>query len=261
MLALATLAGPRPALAEDIGIGTVGLPVSMDPLFAIDTASLDYSQNVYEALLTYDANLNVQPLLAVSWEQVNDTSWEFRLRQGVRFHNGSELRASDVVASLKRASKAIEGSSSPITHYFADVKDIVATSDHSVRVIGEKPIPLFPYSMNWVAITPAAVAEMASNDDFNSGKLALGTGPYKLVSFRPNDSLVLERNADYWGGAQPWGKVTFKLIQNPGARVAALLAGDVDMINAVPPQDIPRLQANENISLHQKVTDRLIYIL
>ena len=112
-----------------------------------------------------------------------------------------------------------------------------------------------------MAITPAQVAEKANNDDFNSGELAVGTGPYKLVRFLPNNVVELERNDAYWGEPQPWEKVTFKLMQNPGSRVAALLAGDVDLINTVPPQDVPKLRADDKVSLHQKVTDRLIYVL
>lgn len=262
LVAVAMLGSGSAALAaEDLVVGTVGLAPSMDPLFAIDTGSQDYSHNVYESLIAYDADLNIRPLLAVSWTLVGDRTWEFKLREGVRFHDGTELRALDAVASLKRASKEVPGSSSPLTHYFAGVADIVATADHTFQVIGKEPIPLFPFSMSWVAITPAHVAEKANNDDFNNGKLAIGTGPYKLSRFLPNNAIELLRNDDYWAGALPWEKVTFKLIQNPGARVAALLAGDVDLINSVPPQDVPRLTADAKVSVHEKVTDRLIYVL
>lgn len=263
MLSFAAAMGPATAASEDedVVVGTVGIAVSMDPLFAIDTGSQDYSHNVFETLIEYDADLNIQPLLAVSWNQVDAKTWEFELRKGVKFHDGTELRAADAVASLKRASKEVPGSSSPITNYFAEVADIVATSDYTFRVIGKEPIPLFPYSMSWVAITPAHVAQRANNDDFNSGELAIGTGPFKLDSFTPNNSIKLSRNDNYWAGPLPWAHVTFKLIKNPGARVAALLAGDVDLINIVPPQDVPRLRHESSIALHEKVTDRLIYIL
>ena len=134
LLALAMSTGIGHAAAEDIVVGTGGIAVSMDPLFAIDTGSLDYSQNVYDSLITYDSDLNVQPSLAVSWTQVDEQTWEFKLREGVKFHDGQKLSASDVVASLKRATKEVPGSSSPITQFFSGVTDILAVSDDTVRV-------------------------------------------------------------------------------------------------------------------------------
>ncbi len=249
------------AIAKDLVIGTQGLALSMDPLFALDTASLDNNSHIYESLITYDADENVQPRLAVSWESIDERTWEFTLRKGVRFHDGKELRAKDAVASLRRAMREVPGSSSPYTQFFVGVAEIVAVDDYTFRVISEKPSPLFPADMDWVSITPAHVAEQADNDAFNSGKLAIGTGPYRFKRFLPNNTIELVRNDDYWGPSPQWETVTFKQIKNSGSRVAALLAGDVDMINLVPPQDMQRLQRQDSVAVWQKVSDRLVYLL
>lgn len=260
-MVLALVAGTSSAAAKDLVVGSNGLAVSMDPLFALDTASLDNNEHIYEALVTYDADKNLKPLLAVSWKNTDATTWEFQLRDGVRFHDGSKLTARDAVASLKRAMKEVLGSSSPYTQFFVGVTDIAVVGNLTFQVKTEKPAPLFPYDLDYIAITPASVAENANNDGFNSGELAVGTGPYKFKRFLPNSVIELVRNEEYWEEKPTWQTVTFKLIKNGGSRVAALLSGDVDVINAVPPQDIPRLEADESVRVWTKVSDRLIYLL
>ena len=109
-------------------------------------------------------------------------------------------------------------------------------------------------------IIPKAVAEKATTEDFNSGKAAIGTGPYKFAEYVPNQRIVLKANYGYWGGEEPWDKVTFKILSNPAARVAALLSGDVQMIETVPTADIAKLSADKNFALADKVSNRVIYV-
>src|SRR5204863_6125148 len=121
------------------------------------------------------------------------------------------------------------------------------------------PHVLLPSDLAAVYIVPKAVAEKATTEDFNSGKAAIGTGPYKLAEFIPNQRIVLKANYGYWGGEEPWDKVTFKILSNSAARVAALLSGDVQMIEVVPTSDIDRLAHDRNFELADKVSNRVIY--
>src|SRR5216683_1021359 len=117
-----------------------------------------------------------------------------------------------------------------------------------------------PSDLAAVYIVPKAIAEKAATEDFNSGKAAIGTGPYKFAEYVPNQRIVLKANYGYWGGEEPWDKLTFKILTNPAARVAALLSGDVQMIETVPTSDIAQLSKDRSFALADKVSNRVIYV-
>jgi peptide/nickel transport system substrate-binding protein len=120
--------------------------------------------------------------------------------------------------------------------------------------------PLLPLEMAQVRIISHIAAATADTGDFNSGKAAIGTGPYKLVSYRPGDRVELERNDAYWGPAPPWRHVSYRTISNDAARSAALLAGDVQIIDAVPPNNLPMLESDQRLTMAKVVGLRLIYV-
>jgi peptide/nickel transport system substrate-binding protein len=122
------------------------------------------------------------------------------------------------------------------------------------------PHVLLPSDLASVYIISKANADKATTDDYNSGKAAIGTGPYKFAEYIPNQRVVLKANYGYWGGEEPWDKITFKILSNPSARVAALLSGDVQMIETVPTADIAKLSSDKNITLVDKVSNRVIYV-
>src|SRR6185312_12058667 len=136
---------------------------------------------------------------------------------------------------------------------------IEVVDPYTVRFHTATPYPLMPSDMTQVAIVSKA-AEAASTDDFNSGKAAIGTGPYKLVRFAKGDRIELARFDGWWGGKTPWARVTMRLLPQNASRVAALLAGDVDVIESVPTADIARLKQDKRLGLFRQVADRLIYI-
>src|SRR5262249_41212107 len=110
-----------------------------------------------------------------------------------------------------------------------------------------------------IFIVPRAL-EAASTGDFNAGRAAIGTGPFRFVEYVPGDRIVLQRNDTYWGPRAHWQRVTLKLITNDAARVAALLAGDIQFIENVPPDAIPRVRSNPNLGMAQAVSNRLVYL-
>jgi peptide/nickel transport system substrate-binding protein len=143
------------------------------------------------------------------------------------------------------------------------VKPIVETKivdPYTIIFKTAAPHVLLPSDLAAVDIIPKAVAEKATTEEFNSGKAAIGTGPYKFAEYVPNQRVVMKANYGYWGGEEPWDKVTFKILSNPAARVAALLSGDVQMIETVPTADIAKLSTDKNFALAEKVSNRVIYV-
>jgi len=205
-----------------------------------------------------DDKLRLLPGLAVSWKPVNDTTWEFALRRGVTFHDGSDFTVDDVLFTFERAPNVPNSPSSFATYLKG--KTFTRVDDYTLRVETEAPYPLMPVDMAQVPIISADVGAEVSTADFNSGKASMGTGPYKFVEWVPGDRLVIERNEEYFGDKPEWDKIVFKPIKSGPARVAALLAGDVDFIDNVPPIDIPRLKGDENVQLSQGVSSRVIYL-
>lgn len=188
--------------------------------------------NIYESLVQVDRNLQIRPGLAVSWGRVDDVTWEFRLRPGVKFHNGDGLDVNDVLTSIDRARNYFESDLKPM---LANISNVRRISADRIHVITKKPDPLLLNKIAAVLIFPS---------DFKDfGGTAIGTGPYKLVSFSLDDGggMVLERFEDYWGAESYFQKATLKFIVDHEERVAALKEGKVDLVVNVPPAAIPGL--------------------
>src|SRR5439155_11672458 len=171
---------------------------------------------------------------------------------------GSEFTASDVVASLERIPE-VPNSPSPFTAYTKKIKETTVVDPYTIRFRTAAPYPLMPTDMTQVAII-SQKAVKASTEDFNSGRAAIGTGPYKLVRYAKGDRIELARHEAYWGGKTPWDKVTLRLLPNDASRVAALLAGDVQAIEYVPTSDVARIRADKRLNVYRVIADRLIYL-
>ena len=198
------------------------------------------------------------PGLAESWKSIDQLTWEFKLRKGVKFHDGSEFTATDVVASIDRVPQ-VPNSPSPFTAYTKQIREMVVVDPYTIRFKTAAPYPLMPSDLTQVAIVSKQAAK-ASTEDFNGGKAAIGTGPYKLVRYAKGDRIELVRNDAYWGGKTPWDKVTLRLLPNDASRVAALLAGDVQAIEYVPTTDVAKIRADKRLSVYTVIADRLIYL-
>ena len=176
----------------------------------------------------------------------------------MKFHDGSELTAEDVVFSINRVPN-VPNSPGPFTAY---TKAIVATEivdPYTLRLKYAVPYPLAPNDLSTIYIVSKKVATGATTEDFNSGKAAIGSGRFKLVRYVNGDRVELARNDAYWGEKPVWDKVTFKIIKNEASRVAALLSGDVDAIEGVPTADLARLKADPKFNVTSKISHRVIY--
>jgi len=244
------------AQGAELRIGMAADVTSMDPHFLNLQPNVAISMHVFDSLTLLDPEARLIPGLAESWRPVDATTWEFRLRRGVRFHDGSELTAQDVVFSIERTQKVPNG------QFRAFTRRIVATQvvdPHTIRMKTAAPYAMVPYDMNSVMIVSRKAAEGASSADFDSGKAMVGTGPFRFVRFARGDRVELERNDAYWGPRSQFEKVVFRIVPTDPARMAALLSGDLDAIEQVPPPDLARVRRDPALRVEQKVSWRTIF--
>lgn len=251
---LANLALAMPATAADLRVGLGAETTSMFPNWFVTTGNQQIASHIFDNLVSMDANSIPQPGLAESWTPVNDTTWEFKLRRGVKFHDGSPFTADNVMASFDH-SKTIEGVGASAGAYLRG-KTYTKVDDYTIRMTTALPAPLLPNEMTVLYI----YARPASMDQFNSGEAATGTGPYKLREWLKGNRVVLERNPDYWGPRPEWERVTLRLISAGPGRVAALVNNEVDIINEVPPADVKRLQSTPDVSVATRAGERIMAI-
>jgi peptide/nickel transport system substrate-binding protein len=244
--------------AAELKVGLALEPSSIDPHYHNLSPNNSFARHIFDRLAHTDEKQRLEPGLAVSWKPLDDTTWEFKLREGVKWHDGSPFTADDVLFTFERAPK-VEASPSSFALYTKG-KTLTKVDDHTIHIKTERPHPLMPNDVATINIISKKNGEGAKTEDYNSGKAAIGTGPYKLVEWVPGDRLVIENNPDYWGDKAQFDKVVMKPIKSGPARVAALLAGDVEFIDLVPTADIAGLETDANVVLSSGVSNRVIYL-
>src|ERR1700676_3239541 len=244
--------------AADLTIGIGADVTAIDPHYHNVTPNNTVQAHIFDYLVLRDERQRPIPGLAESWKTIDPLTWEFKLRRGVKFHDGSDFTAADVVASIERIPE-VPNSPSPFTAYTKQIKEMIVVDPYTIRFRTATPYPLMPTDMTQVAIVSKSAAK-ATTEDFNSGRAALGTGPYKLVRYFKGDRIELARHDAYWGGKTPWEKVTLRLLPNDASRVAALLAGDAQAIEYVPTSDVARIRADKRLNVFKIIADRLIYL-
>ena len=248
------------APAADLRIGLSADVTSLDPHFLAAQPNLTVGRHIFDSLTHVDERARLIPGLAESWRALDATTWEFKLRRGVRFHDGTELTAHDVAYSLERPLN-IKGSPGS---YAAYVRPIVAreiVDAHTLRLKTAAPYGALPDEVNSILIVSRKAAANATTEDFDAGRALIGTGPYRFVRYARGDRVELARNDDYWGGRPAWDKVSLRILPGDPVRTAALLAGDIDVIEHVPTADIARLRKHPNLRLEQAVSWRTIFLL
>ncbi|MCX7137040.1 MAG: ABC transporter substrate-binding protein [Proteobacteria bacterium] len=246
------------AAAADLSIGISADVTSLDPHYVATQHNVAIGWNVFDALTRVDERARIIPGIATSWRAVNPTTWEFKLRKGVKFHDGSELTADDVAYSLVRP-LAIAGSPGGFAVYVRRIISKEIIDPYTIRLKTATPYGAMPQDLNAIMIVSKKAALNATPADFDSGKAMIGSGPYKFVRWARGDRVELARFEGYWDKQPAWDKVTFRMMSNDPARTAALLSGDVDVIENVPPSDIARMRANANVHMEQTVSWRTIF--
>ena len=239
------------AVAQTLTIGVRGGPDSIDPHFTATGTHAEALKHVFDTLVWSGDGLELEPRLAESWKAINDTTWEFKLRRGVKFHDGSDFTAQDVKFSIERI--PMVAGPNPTTIYVRRVKETKVIDPFTLHVITDGAAPTLPNDFIRLFIVSskaaAGLTKESANEAFNSGKAAVGTGPYKFVSWQPKGDLVLARNDSYWGPKEPWARHVRKEIPNDAARVAQLKAGQLDLITRVPDSDVAALKRDPKLTV------------
>lgn len=252
------LARSYPLIAADLTIATK-TEISMDPHYLWSSANLSYYMNMYGALTKYDDRSQVRPDLALSWSMVSETQWQFVLRDRLKFSDGTMVTAQDVVDSFHRA-LTLPNAAGSYTGAIASVKEVKAVGDRTVIIDTKTVDPILPYRVAMIQIVPGRITKSETTADFNAGRNIVGTGPYKFQSYVAGQRLVVERNPAYYGASAKWDRVTFRFIPNDDQRVMALLRGEVDMIDAVPPGAMERLRSSGNTAVYATPSDRVLFL-
>ncbi len=257
-LALA-LALPAAAHAKTLTMAYDADPVSLDPHEQLSGGTLQLSHLIFDPLVRWTRDLSFEPRLATAWERVDAETVRFTLRQGVLFHSGREMTARDVVWTFDRLK-----SSPDFKGIFAQWASMTAVDDHTVELKTEGPSPLVLHTATYVFAMDSEfyrgqAAIVKHGDSFASQNVS-GTGPFTVAEREQGVRLVLTRNPQYWDRESPGNvrRIEFTPIKEAPTRVAALLAGDVDFIAPVPPADLERIEADENVDLVTMTGTRII---
>ncbi|MCM3571149.1 ABC transporter substrate-binding protein [Neobacillus mesonae] len=223
-------------VANDVGI------ISLDPYGSAhgEPATILAATQIYDTLVKNDGNKLV-PSLATEWKQPDDLTWVFKLRDDVTFHDGTKLTAKDVKASLEQL---VTRKESPLTVLWAQLDSVEATDDTTVTIKTKTPLGNLLYNLTLLYITPA---DQATSKDFF--RKPIGSGPFRVESFQPDQDLKLSGNKDYWDGAPKLDSLTIKNIPENAARMTAIETGEIDATWTIPADLIDQLKQNKEINI------------
>ncbi|WP_313137576.1 ABC transporter substrate-binding protein [Paracoccus jeotgali] len=251
---LALGAGLTPAAAVDLRIGFSVDADTLDPANHRNRPNETIIRNMFDGLLTRDSQMKVVPEIAESIVQVSPTEYDFKIRSGVKFHDGTEMTAEDVKFTLDRVVQEGgmgDGQTSPRQGLMGPVDKVDVVDGNTVRITLTEPWPILPAMLPNQQIVSKAFVEKVGTEGMATQ--VNGTGPFKLAEWRKGDAIIMERFDDYYGGSPeipPVGpacvdRAIFKVIPETASRVAALLAGDVEIITDVPPFSVAQIKAND----------------
>ncbi|MGL4577257.1 MAG: ABC transporter substrate-binding protein [Burkholderiaceae bacterium] len=270
-LAMATMAAALCAAAGlshavTFKMANQGDALSLDPHSLNESLQLSFLTNIYEPLVNRGKDMKVVPGLATSWKQTAPTVWRFELRKGVKFHDGSPFTADDVVFSVKRG----QGEGSDVKGVIGEIADAKKVDDFTVELITKAPFPILPDVITTFLIMPKKWCEenratqpvdKRKGVENTASFKANGTGPFRVKAREPGVRTTLVRNLQYWDKVESnVDEVVFTPIGNPSTRVAALLSGEIDMMEPVPLQDVPRIDANPQTKVLQGPELRTIFL-
>ena len=245
--------------SAELRIGLSADVTTLDPHFVAAQPNITVALHVFDPLVRIDERGRVVPGIAAAWSTPDPFTWEIRLRSGVRFHDGAELTAEDVVFSLERP-LGIKGSPGGFASYVRPITSKQIVDRHTLRLKTAAPYGPLLQDLAHVLIVSRRAAANATSEDFDSGKAAVGTGPFRLVKFARGDRVQLARHDAYWAGKPAWDAVTLRILPSDPTRTAALLSGEVDAVENVPTADLARLRKSSAHRLAQTVSWRTILL-
>ena len=247
-----------PGAQETFRIGVEAGPTSLDPHFASLITNIAFARHVFQPLVEQDHQQALRPAIASAWRIVNDTTWELTLNPDARFSDGTPVTAADVAFTISRAGD-VPNSPSSFRYATRPIARVEEVDARTIRIVTHEPTPLLLNFLSLVMIVPER-NRAATTSDYNSGRAMLGSGPFRHVAWQPGQPYTLERNPNFAGRAPDFARVEFRPISNAGARVAALRAGDVDLIEIVPPEQMERFRAEPRFAVSESPSNRLIFL-
>ncbi len=223
---------------------------SMDPHFSYVATSKAAAHQIFDALIMRDENLDLTPALATRWTHKGGRNWEIKLRPNVKWHDGRPFTAEDVLFTFERA-RNVPNSPAPFGQFLSQIEKATSPDPLTIDIVTRSDSPQILYDLSEIPIVSKHAGTNAVTADYNSGKATIGTGPYKFVSWKPGGTLELVRNDEYWAGPASFRQLSMVAMPNDASRMAALLAGSVDLIDAVPPDAIKTLKGNPKFALWQ----------
>ena len=250
-----------PAMADDAHVVYAygAEAVNLDAADAIDGPSFDVVYNIHEGLVGLSETGEIVPVLATSWSLSEDRlSWTFNLREGVKIHDGTNFNADVVKFNFDRVMNAANELAN-VKQWEPHISSVEVVDALTVKFNTKKPYGSLPslLASDFGKLMNSPGAVEVHGDKY--GRNPVGTGPFMYDSWTPGIKLVLKKNPDYWGGAPAIDSVEYRPSPEGSARVLALEAGDVDLINQVPAQDLARLQESDEYGLSNRTISRLFY--
>ncbi len=265
----------RKTLRGLLALGAVSLPLvapnaqtltmavqstfGIDPHFFFNGPNMAAARHIYDTVINRDADSKQVPGIVESWRAIEPQIWEFKLRPNVTFHDGSPFTAEDIAFSIARI-PIVPGNIGPYTINLRTVSRVEIVDPLTIRLHTSEPNPVIPGQMTNVFVVSRRAAANAVPQDFNAGRAAVGTGPYRIVGGVAPTGMQLSRYDNYWGEPPVWSQVNVRVVANDAARLAGLLAGDFDLIEDVPLGDVARLRREGQVNVASRPTDRIMYL-
>ena len=266
------------AQAQSLTMALAAEPTAADPHYHKMTANDAFSAHVYDSLVGRNANMELVPALATSWKNLDELTWEFKLRPGVKFSNGSPFTAKDVLFTICRTLNNETNVSQSYMDTTKRITELKTPDDLTVIIKTAEPLPLMPAEMArnlpiiWSGIVPHGKLQFAPKTgcgvtgpwptvtDFNTGKMAIGTGPFLLKSYVKGTGIQLERNESYWGEKSHWKTVKMVPVASAGPRLTGLLSGDYDVIENPAARDLTRVKESDKFGFVATPSTRLVFL-
>lgn len=229
---------------------------TLDPAGHAETPAYNILNNIYDTLIYRNHEMKLEPGLATEWRTLNDTTWELKLRQGVKFHNGDTFNAADVKATIERIIDPAEAS--PRRNNLSAIQEVKIIDDYTVHIITSAPYPILP---NRLASEHVISAEyLAEHGKEYLAANPMGTGPYKFVRWVKQEEVVLEANPDYWRGAPQIQQVIFRPVPEAATRISQIQTGQADIAVNIPANQVEALRNDPSVKIVDVPSVRVIYV-
>ncbi|WP_306009919.1 glutathione ABC transporter substrate-binding protein [Bacillus sp. MMSF_3328] len=238
--------GSGSASTKDLIIAVLSDATKLDPHLGTDIPSANvYHGKIFEGLVKQDENMEIQPSLATEWNQLDDTTWEFKLREGVKFHDGTDFTAEAVQKTIERVQA--EETASPRSNLFEMIKEVKIVDGYTVQLI--TAYPYAPLLANLSHYASGIISPKAIESGEEIGQNPVGTGPFTLKEWKPGQEIVLEQFADYWGDKPSVETVTYKVVPEDSTRIAMVETGEAHIAEPVPVNEVERIENSDSMKL------------